>query len=467
MKNNSQKIKLLFITYTHSGGGGAEKVLTALSNSLDENKYDITIQEVYSFGVKKEPLNENIKMLKPMIKNKQERGFVKRFKRYCIENYPELFRSIYSLNYYDVIITWNYQCPSCLLPAFADKKTISWFHGAVDDLDLPPENTVKHLVYFNALQKKAWRFADKIITISNNSLKSLEKIFPEYSYKSGIIHNGAEYEIIRKKAAEPASQDFTGFDFPFLICIGRLDENKNFSLVIKSASILNKAGVPCGLLIAGDGKEKVKLKKLAEEEGIKNKVFFLGYLQNPLPYLAEAKLLCISSLSEGFPTVAVEAMVLGKPFVTTPVAGASEELSDGGKCGIVSGWNPEEYADKIKKLLTDEKLYSDMSNNCIEKIKQFSIENTVLQFDNLIASLSSKEHSEKHIIEKEEALKKLKKLYVWNTGFALQRFQFSADKFLKKASALIFFKTCFHLCNFLIYTAFTPIRLLKNIKGIA
>ena len=38
------KINLLFITYTHSNGGGAENVLTTLVNNLNLNKYNITIQ---------------------------------------------------------------------------------------------------------------------------------------------------------------------------------------------------------------------------------------------------------------------------------------------------------------------------------------------------------------------------------------------------------------------------------------
>jgi len=97
-----------------------------------------------------------------------------------------------------------------------------------------------------------------------------------------------------------------------------------------------------------------------------------------------SKLVCCTSFAEGFPTVIAEGMVLGKPFVTTPVAGASEELCDNGKCGLVSDWNVEDYGNCIIKLLTDHDLYNDMSKNCLEKIKEFSIENTVEKFNRMI-----------------------------------------------------------------------------------
>ena len=54
---NNKKIKLLFITYTHSNGGGAEKVLTTLVNNLDSMKYDISIFEIVQYNVKRESIN--------------------------------------------------------------------------------------------------------------------------------------------------------------------------------------------------------------------------------------------------------------------------------------------------------------------------------------------------------------------------------------------------------------------------
>ena len=116
-------------------------------------------------------------------------------------------------------------------------------------------------------------------------------------------------------------------------------------------------------------------------------VHFCGYKNNPYPYIAASRIFCLTSYSEGFPTVAIETMSLGIPFVTTPVSGASEELADGGKCGLVSDWKAEEYADKLQKLLTDSELYEQMSKNCLEHVKDYSVEQYVSAFEKVLSYL--------------------------------------------------------------------------------
>lgn len=382
-----EKLKILFITYTHSNGGGAEKVLTTLVNNLDAERYDISIFEIVKYDVKCESVNSNIKLL-PSLYHCNDRDYKVKVLDYILEQKPEIIRAMNNSDVYDVIITWNYQLPSFMLPAFPDKKTIAWFHGAIDDLDISDNLTaVKHRY---DLQKNAWGFADKVVTISRKSLQSLETVFPEYMHKAQIIHNAFDVKISKIKASEKIEDIYENCYLPIIVCAGRLDKNKNFSLLVKTVAKLKRENIECVLFIIGEGPERESLVRLAAESDITDSVFFLGYKQNPLPYIGRAQLLCVSSLAEGFPTVVLESMALGKPFVTTPVAGASEELADGGKCGLVAEWDIDDYAEKLKILLTDKTLYDRMSENCIKKIQEFSVENTVRQFDNLIASLPEK-----------------------------------------------------------------------------
>lgn len=451
-----EKLKLLFITYTHSNGGGAEKVLTTLVNNLDAERYDISIFEIVKYDVKCEPVNSNIKLFPPLY-HCNDRDYKIKVLDYILEQKPEIIRTLNNFDVYDVIITWNYQLPSFMLPAFPDKKTIAWFHGAIDDLDVSDNLTaVKHRY---DLQKNAWSFADKVVTISHKSLQSLETVFPEYMHKAQIIHNAFDLKTTNLKAAEKIEDTCANCLLPIIICAGRLDKNKNFSLVVKAVEKLKTADIQCALFIIGDGEERESLIRLAAESGITDSVFFLGYKQNPLPYIHRAQLLCVSSLAEGFPTVVLEAMALGKPFITTPVAGASEELSDGGKCGLVADWDINDYAEKIKMLLTDKTLYDRMSENCLRKIKEFSVENTVKQFDNLITSLPEKPNTAAGILSKKEAFKQIRAIYVWHPANMLNNIKLSVKRFQATKKIYHFMLLGYHILRFLFYILTAPCRI--------
>ena len=449
---NNKKIKLLFITYTHSNGGGAEKVLTTLVNNLDSTKYDISIFEIVQYNVKREPINSNIKLLPPLYCY-NDRDYKIKVLDYILEQKPEIIRALNNFGVYDVIVTWNYQLPSFMLPAFPDKKTISWFH--TDIYDLYPQCMSVSDKYKLELQEMVWQRVDRIVTISNKSLKSLKEIFPQYLNKTKIIYNAFDIENAKMQASKEIE---TGYIHPALVCIGRLEARKNFSLVIKAIAKLRDEHICCSLLIIGDGEEKGSLMHLASELHIMDSVFFLGYKQNPMPYINCAQLLCVSSLAEGFPTVVLEAMVLGKPFVTTPVAGASEELADNGMCGLVADWNVDDYAEKIKLLLTDKALYDRMSENCIKRIKEFSIENTVLQFDNLIASLPEKPNIGAGILGKKEAFKQMRAIYVWHPVNMLNNIKLSVKIYH-------FMLLGYHILRFLLYILMAPCRMVtaKNV----
>ena len=369
----SKKSKLLFIPYTFTNGGGAEKVLQLLVNNIPQNDYDVSIQEIEQFDKFLE-LNGNIKLNYAFFHQTYPSKSFNELNYILLIHFPKILKDIFKLNNYDSVITFNYQLPSFMLPAFNNEKKIAWIHG--DLYDLLDESKS----YEKKLQKNAWKNTDKIIAISKKSLQSLYDVFPEFKEKAKIIHNGTDIDQLQKKCKENCD---INCDYENnIICIGRLDENKNNILVVRAVSILIKQGISCNLLLVGIGKEKENLINEAKKLGIYDKIHFIGFQKNPYKYLVKSKVLCMSSFSEGWPTVVAESMALGIPFVATPVAGASDEMADNQNCGLISNYTPEDYAEKIKTLLTQKDLYEKMSKNCINHVKEYSIENYVKSFIN-------------------------------------------------------------------------------------
>jgi glycosyltransferase involved in cell wall biosynthesis len=381
-----KKYKILFITYTHSNGGGVENLLTNLVNNLNPNFYDIDIIEVQGFSVKKEPINNGITLLRPFVKYRS--AWTCKAIKHILYYRPEIIKNLFRLYNYDIVITWNNQLPSFCLRAFKNEVKIAWFHGAINDL-LCDESDEK-ACFLRKLQFQAWSNADRIAVVSQKSFQSLSDIYPSLRYKTKIMLNGSDLERIQRLSRENLPLELPlNFNSNIIACIGRLDKNKNFQLLIRAVSKTIISGINCCLLILGDGELRHELEALALEEGLTGRVFFAGYQSNPYPFIKKIKILCITSFSEGFSISALEAMTLGKPFVTTPVAGASEELAGEQMCGLVSGWDVDEYSACIKKLLTDDNIYTSMSRNCVIRAQDFSIERYAANFENLINEVTN------------------------------------------------------------------------------
>lgn len=94
-----------------------------------------------------------------------------------------------------------------------------------------------------------------------------------------------------------------------------------------------------------------------------------GFQPNPYKYMAEAKVLLMSSTkSEGFPLSPMEAMSLGVPIVCTGVGGLKELVVDGENGFICEDIDSMENA--LKLLLTDKSLWRQMSDKAIMTAKE-------------------------------------------------------------------------------------------------
>lgn len=378
----ANKIRILFIAYTQTNGGGAEAVLTTLVNNLDKNKYECTIQEVDRFYVKDEPLLPEV-VLRPvaMRDEKQMFSWCNQVNSHFWDEHPEILSCLFDLDGFDVVVAWDYQLPSFLMRGAKTQNKIAWFHTDVYFMD-----TAKHpeVAEEHEKQIKAWQCADKIVAIAECGIRSLRDVFPMFASKEVIVHNGTDVQRIHDMANR---QSVSLGDEINLLCVGRLEKRKNFILAIEALALLREDGLNVRLHILGQGELLETWHDRARVLGIAEYVTFHGYIQNPYPYIKAADILCITSFSEGWPTVVCEAMVLGKPFVTTPVSGASEELSDNGRCGLVSKYDAADYATKIKTLIADKALYGCMAKRCKEKIEEYTVPQTLKAFDNLIESV--------------------------------------------------------------------------------
>ena len=363
------KKKVLFIIWSFSYGGGAEKVLANLVNNLNPLKYDVSILEFLHVGIKEESINSNIKLLPPII-DRTKHGIINRIKciiisRFVVYYFPRLLRNLILRESFDIEISFNYMIPSFLLKKTLNNKNICWVHGPITDL--------KNTLIFKRLQRKAFRNANKIVSISKLTQKSILSIYPEFSNKLINVYNGYNFDLMQ-------GDDSSISSFDILYC-NRLDKNKNPFFLLDVASILKERGLLFTILFLGNGELFEELENRIKMKGLDKQIKCLGFVKNPYPFYKKCRIFSLTSISEGFPTVLIEAMHFGKPFVSTPVGG-TDELSFNGTCGFVES-SIEKYADRIEMLLSNQIIYNKMSNNCKENVFKYSLHEQIRKVEEL------------------------------------------------------------------------------------
>jgi glycosyltransferase involved in cell wall biosynthesis len=115
---------------------------------------------------------------------------------------------------------------------------------------------------------------------------------------------------------------------------GRLVEMKDQRNLLHAFSLYLRRA-PGRLLILGTGPMRAELETLAGTLGVAPHVDFVGFVQNPLPYMREADAFVLSSRSEGFGNVLVEALGCGTPVISTNCPHGPADILENGRYGIL------------------------------------------------------------------------------------------------------------------------------------
>jgi len=123
-------------------------------------------------------------------------------------------------------------------------------------------------------------------------------------------------------------------DVPRLVCVGRLSGQKGQLLLIEAAARLQREGLAFELVLAGDGEMRPQIEQYIAKEGLGQHVRITGWISGAQvkQELLAARALVLPSFAEGLPVVIMEAMALGRPVISTYIAGIPELVLDG-QCG--------------------------------------------------------------------------------------------------------------------------------------
>jgi GalNAc-alpha-(1->4)-GalNAc-alpha-(1->3)-diNAcBac-PP-undecaprenol alpha-1,4-N-acetyl-D-galactosaminyltransferase len=167
--------------------------------------------------------------------------------------------------------------------------------------------------------------------------------------------------------------------------VGRLSNEKGFELLLKAFKKVANSNPEWRLVIFGEGEERNKLKRIARDFGIGDKVFLPGRVKNPAFLLKQADLFVMPSRYEGFPNALCEAMVCGLPVISFDCPSGPRDIIRDGVDGIlVPPEDANALAEAIAKLIDDVEKRRMLSQNAKQVTERFGLSQVIRKWEELI-----------------------------------------------------------------------------------
>jgi glycosyltransferase involved in cell wall biosynthesis len=144
------------------------------------------------------------------------------------------------------------------------------------------------------------------------------------------ILNPIVTDDMESEAAAPPSHPWADDpSIPMIVAAGRLAREKDLPTLLRAFARL-RAARPARLVLLGEGDCRPELEALVDQLGLGDDVAMPGFCANPHAMFSRAALFALSSVSEGFPSVVVEALACGTPVVMTDCLTARDRELLGG-----------------------------------------------------------------------------------------------------------------------------------------
>ena len=208
--------------------------------------------------------------------------------------------------------------------------------------------------------------SDKVVLLSDKFKTDLAQFvnLDDYVQKICAIPNPVSFE----KSSHPNVKEKR------VLFVGRIDDkHKRVDLLLQIWKIVAKDKKDWVLDIVGDGPFLNTAKRIVQQQEIPN-VYFYGFC-DPQPFYNRSSIFCMTSASEGFGIVLIEAMLAGVvPMAFKSYLSVTDIIDDGQNGILVSPFDVEEYAEKLNDLMADGEKRNKMVNSAVKKANLFSVD---------------------------------------------------------------------------------------------
>lgn len=246
--------------------------------------------------------------------------------------------------------------------------------------DIPGANPSRYKYIYpviTPLLKAIWRRAEFRTVCSEELVRLGKEADPHTEFV--CIPNGVETKRFTpiERPANPQVR---------VLFIGRLIPRKGFHRVVRALPEVRRlAKVPFEIEVVGTGAHRPELDALAEDLGVSDLIRYVGLV--PYGQLEQsyqyADIFVLTSLSEGMPSVILEAMGCGLPVIASDVGGNNEIVHEGENGYLIKGDDVELIARRLAELINNKVLREKMGQRSRDFALNYDWERIMAQYEQL------------------------------------------------------------------------------------
>ena len=274
--------------------------------------------------------------------------------------------------------------PSYAIPQIHPVKTVVTIHG-LEYRYCPECYSLKERLILELNTRSSIKWASKIITPSESTKKDLIEFYKVDRDKIRVIYHGVEKSPLLRGGWGCVKETLQHTPSPSqegtysILFIGRLEKRKNLVNLIKAFEIFRKSyklqATSYKLILAGKaGFGFAEIKKAIQDSPFKKDIVLKNYVseEEKGELYKNTDLFILPSFYEGFGLPVLEAMNYGAPVICSNVSSLPEAAGDAAL--LIDPNNPEEIAEAMKKVFSDDNLRKKMIEKGFENVKKFSWE---------------------------------------------------------------------------------------------
>lgn len=252
---------------------------------------------------------------------------------------------------------------------FGKKTILNYHHGGAEE----------HLKTWRRTALPTVKLFDRIVAPSG----FLVDVFAKFGLKAQAIFNVVDTENYRFRERK--------FLRPVFLSNRNFDALYNVGCILRAFALVQKRFPDAELIVAGDGFEREKLKKLARDLELKNTEFLGSVAQDAMPQLYDRADIYLNSPNiDNMPSSVIEAFAAGTPVVSTDAGGIPFIVEHGETGLLVAKKDHEALAKEAMRLLENQELAQKIIAKARREVLKYSWENVRAEWLALYEELASR-----------------------------------------------------------------------------